>query len=266
MYQFLRMRNLCRVGHHRNHALPLAIHANHQMPQHALSRFFLIGSHTVPLRPSQKGVGDPIRRLHGVGAFFYGNHGMASGSIEAQHRSAIPFSQGKRGFIAVVKGILHSDHGRDSHFQSADPRKAVLHLLPLGIQGRFIAHMPSRTSAASRPGITVRFPPFRRSLRGHLLHTPEGIPFFRPDDANLRLLSGQQPGHKNRLSFRAADTLQIRSQSFSPHPDALVFFHLRVSSSLQASPSQQPPVFRPPGGGQYPFCGFTARHSGRPAQ
>ena len=187
--------------------------------------FLPVGLDAVFPHPAKERFGNRVCRLHGVGAGGRGNDGVGTRGVEAEHRVAGGTAAGQGGFVPVARGMLHAQHRRHVDPDAADPLKAVADLQALGLQRGFIPHMAAAASAAARihraPGIAA----VRGGDGGRRFHPAEGVPFFRLDDADVRLFPGKQPRHKNRHPVRTADSFHFRAELFRFHPENFIFFH-----------------------------------------
>ena len=225
LFQCIGMRKGAAVGNDGDHALALPVDPDDEVADQASPGLLPVWLRMICLHPGKEGCGDPVRRRHGIGAGGRGDHGMAPRGVEPEDRLIRTTRAGQGGLVPVGGGFFHSDHRRDVRFYTADPAKAILHLLPLGGQGGFIAHMAAGAPAAAGIGRAAGIPPIGRRYGRRHFHPAEGIALFGFDDPDGGLLAGKETGNENGKPFMTAYALQVRAEVVRGQDQAVIFLH-----------------------------------------
>ena len=223
--QFIRGRQPTAVGRDSDHTLSPAVDADDEMTDQAPVGFLLIGLHPEAFHPCQKSGGDSVGLRHGVGAGCDGDDGVASRREKAQDGIVNRSGGGEGCFVAVARGVIHSENRRDIQTDAGNPFKAILNLNALGLQRGIIGHMTAAASAAAGENGAIRLLPAGGGNQRITFHAPEGVAFLHLHNADVCRFSGKQPGDKDGQTLVAADALQIGSELFGCQLKTIILLH-----------------------------------------
>ena len=124
--------------------------------------------------------------------------------------------------VAVAVGFRRGQNGQHRHFQPADARKGIAHVLLLGAQLGFIAQVAQAAAAAGAGHGAVRRDAVGRGGK-HLVQNAEGVALAVLDDAHPGFVAGGSAWNEHRFTVRAVGhAAAVAGQPFDTQGEELV--------------------------------------------